>query len=42
MDNNEQQRDEQLWRLAEKRAKFKSHLGTYIITNAQQALTFFI
>ena len=34
MDNNREQRDQQLWRLAEKRAKFKKHLGVYVIMNA--------
>jgi hypothetical protein len=34
MDTNQEQRDMQLWKLAEKRAKFKNHLGIYVIMNA--------
>ena len=28
-----EERDKQLWRVAQKRAKFKKHLATYIIVN---------
>ena len=31
---NEQPRNEQLWLLAQKRAKFRRHLFTYIVINA--------
>ncbi len=34
MEANQQQKDEQLWKIAEKRARFKKHLTTYLIMNS--------
>lgn len=31
---SEEQKDQQLWRIAKKRAAFKKHLSTYLIVNA--------
>jgi hypothetical protein len=32
--NNQNQKDPQLWELAQKRASFKYHLATYLVMNA--------